>query len=583
MHGNHWIRRMLSTIAVLVLVVAVGGCESPFALPTSGEVHSFARSGKRTQRVFTSPHGPEDGAQPDSIVRGFLAALPAGPQSDGFAVAREFLTTMAANSWTPMRRVLVYDSDPTVERKAQTMSSGGQEKQSTQSLVTVSLNVVGQIDASGVYSASQSPGMQRLDFRLVQVDGQWRIYDLPPGIAILQSDFSMVFKQVTLYQPDGNGDSFIPDVRWFGWRQWRTEAVRQLLAEPPRWLSDVVSHPAGTGVSLASDAVSVVDAVPSVTLSSEVMGLSAAERAMLVRQLRLTLGDGNVDAKIEVTSDSGNDLSDADNGVAIGVESGSHGTYAVSSDAVIAIELPSLLRVGVLDHGNDVSDFVFASWGGAVARHDGTIECLDADATTCGQLFDGIDVDALAIGRDHEVWASTDDALEVWDKAKETGGRLEAPWLSGHKVLDMAVSPEGSRVVLAVQAGDDNEIVMAGVKRDKDGTPTGLSESVLTLAHGFGYGKTEKGQGIVFFDPTTLVVALADKNSGTTAARNMATSGPAMEQNAPDGLVALAGGRIGVTDGLFALDSLGVLRSMTGSLTTSWRLAASQVEDAYGR
>lgn len=580
------LRRAAASVLALVMLAGAGGCTSPFALPTSGEVHGLTKSGKRTQRVFTSPHGPEDGAQPDSIVRGFLAALPAGPQSDGFAVAREFLTDMTANSWNPSRRTIIYDSDPIVERKAQSMA-GAQTEASSQSLVTVSLNAIGQLDDKGVYTASMSSGMQQLDFRLVQVDGQWRIYDLPSGIAILQSDFDMVFKQVTLYQPDLRGASFIPDVRWFGWRNWRTEAVKQLLADPPQWLADIVGHPAGNAVSLSTGAVSVVDTMPSVTLSAEVMRLGTAERATLVRQLRLTLGEGKPDAPLEVLSASGNDLSDADNGVAIGIDTGTHGTYVVSSDAVIAIELPNLLRVGVLERGDDMTDFAFAPWGGAVARADGEVDCLTEDVSECGRLFTGTRTGTLAIGADHEIWASTTDALMVWNQSSETLRQLDATWLKGRQVIDMEIAPEGGRVVLAVRDGTDNEIMMAGVRRGSDGMPVALSESPVVIAHGSGYGETKDGtgQGFVFFDPTTLVVMITadDDGSVSSTARSMATSGPMGEQNSPEYLSALAGGRVGATNGLFALDTLGVLRSMTGSLTTSWRLAASQVEIAYGR
>lgn len=563
------------------VALPLAGCASPFALPTSGNVVGLPRDTRSTQRVFTSPHGPEQGAQPDSIVRGFLAALPAGPQSDGFAVAREFLTSQAAQSWNPSQRVLVYNADPAVERKADIMVDSGSTEQTT---VTVSLSVVGQLDAKGVYSASLTSSAQQIDFRLVQIDGQWRIYDLPSGIAILESDFQRVFKQVNLYQVSSDGLTFVPDVRWFGWRQWRTDAVRQLLADPPRWLSGAVRTMTDGSVSLADGSVSVVDSVPEVRLSSEVMRLDDADRSLLVRQIRLTLSDGDADAPLTVLESSGGDLSMADSAVTLKSEETPRGVYVLSSDVVIAVELPNLSRVGVLPDGSDVSDFVFAPWGGAVLRGNGTVECLAEDASSCGAILDGEQVDVLAAGVEQEVWAAGDGSVTVWNHAGATATKLDASWLEGRQVLDMAMSPEGRRMVFAIRDSSGDELVMASVERDEKGRPVALSQSVLALAHGERYGRqiTPEGHSMAFFDPTTMVVAMTDK-SGSNVVRRMASSGPQQEQNVPDSPMALASGRIGASNGVFALDSLGVLRSMTGSLTTSWRLAASQVEFAYGR
>lgn len=572
-----------ASVVTVCALFALSGCASPFSLPTSGDVKSLPKGMQRTQRVFTSPNGPEDGAQPDSIVRGFLAALPAGPQSDGFAVARQFLTQSTAASWNPYRQVLIYASDPVVERKAQVMTNG-QIGSSSQATVAVSITLVGQLDAHGVYSASLSSSAQQLEFRLVQVNGQWRIYDLPGGIAILESDFAMAFKQVTLYQVASNGATFVPDVRWFGWRQWRSDAIRQLLDSPPRWLSGAVRSLTDGSVSLAAEAISASDSVPDVKLSSEVMRLSESDRALLVRQIRLTLSDGDEDAPLIITEDSGSDLSSADEAVSLRMESTPRGTYALSSEAVISIELPNLLRVGVVPEGEDLIDFVFAPWGGAVIRGDGSVECLNDDASSCGVILDGAKADVLSTGAENEVWAARDGSIDVWNHADGSVETLDASWLVGRRVLDMVVAPEGDRLALAVQDSSGDELIMASIKRDDRNRPTGLSESVLALAYGGRYGMdvTRSGHSMVFFDPVTMVFAFLGTDE-TPSVRRMPVSGLQDEQNVPNDLSALASGMVGSSNGLFTLDSLGVVRSMTGSLTTSWRLAASQIEGVYGR
>ena len=85
-------RRVTRTIAAagaaIVCCVTMTACSSPFGLPISGSVQTLAPVEQQTQRVYTNPQGPADDAQPETIVKGFYDAMPAGVQSDGYRVAR---------------------------------------------------------------------------------------------------------------------------------------------------------------------------------------------------------------------------------------------------------------------------------------------------------------------------------------------------------------------------------------------------------------------------------------------------------------------------------------------------------------
>ena len=114
-------RRVTRTIAAagaaIVCCVTMTACSSPFGLPISGSVQTLAPVEQQTQRVYTNPQGPADDAQPETIVKGFYDAMPAGVQSDGYRVAREFLTGSASAGWNGDSSALVpppcqYDEYP---------------------------------------------------------------------------------------------------------------------------------------------------------------------------------------------------------------------------------------------------------------------------------------------------------------------------------------------------------------------------------------------------------------------------------------------------------------------------------------
>ena len=77
-------RKLIRTMAALVCaasVSAAGACSTPLGLPTRGDVTTLAPIERQDRRVYTVPDGPEADAQPESVVEGFFAAMPAGVSS----------------------------------------------------------------------------------------------------------------------------------------------------------------------------------------------------------------------------------------------------------------------------------------------------------------------------------------------------------------------------------------------------------------------------------------------------------------------------------------------------------------------
>ena len=79
--------------------------------------------------------------------------MPAGVQSDGYRVAREFLTGSASAGWNGDSSALVYSGTPDFRRRANTMSTPQGAESSL--IVEVQLQVVGSLDSHGVYTPIQ--------------------------------------------------------------------------------------------------------------------------------------------------------------------------------------------------------------------------------------------------------------------------------------------------------------------------------------------------------------------------------------------------------------------------------------------
>lgn len=340
-------RRVTRTIAAagaaIACCITMTACSSPFGLPISGSVQTLAPVEQQTQRVYTNPQGPADDAQPETIVKGFYDAMPAGVQSDGYRVAREFLTGSASAGWNGDSAALVYSGTPDFRRRANTISAPQGAESSL--IVEVELQVVGSLDSHGVYTPSNSTQTRRLPYTLMKKSGQWRISSLESGVVISTADFEQVFRQVSVYQVSTSGKQLIPDIRWLSWRNWRTQAVGEVLSDAPSWLEGVLRGAGLSTIKLAVDSVPVKNNVVEIHLNSGINALNEEERGLLVHRIRLTMGDGNAEYALKITGD-GVDYSDADANVKLTTEQPTAGVYTLTGGHIVSLASSSPLRVG---------------------------------------------------------------------------------------------------------------------------------------------------------------------------------------------------------------------------------------------
>lgn len=273
-------RRAATAVLALLMVVLTSSC---VGIPTSTEPVAVTElpDDNGNREVAVEVLAPRGGELPDEIVQGFLAASASNVRSR--PVARLYLTSDANDTWADDDSVTVIDDEPAA------LPDGA--------LVTLSGDILGTVDADGVYTSARQTLSQL--FSLVQVRGEWRISNPPAGVILRESDFRRAFVPDNLYFLDPTGTRVVPDLRWFlsGSPARANTLVEKLLQGPSEFLSPSVRSEF-TAVSLASNVLETRNVVVDLTGLGErspasLQGLSA-QLVWTLKQLsfsRLTLRD----------------------------------------------------------------------------------------------------------------------------------------------------------------------------------------------------------------------------------------------------------------------------------------------------
>ena len=565
--------RMLVTMLVVLfgcLLPVLSGCSNVLGLPKSGAVQVIKPAEQDVRRIFTNPSGPVKDAQPEAIVKGFFDALPAGVQSDGFKTARRFLTGAASNWWNSDAETTVYSGAPQIARKASFADSSAANDEIA---VSVRLQVQGMLDSHGVYLAVPEE-TETYDFTLSKVQGQWRIGKLPSGVMVGADDFKQAYRQVSLYQLGTSRKELIPDVRWLCWRDWRARAVEELLNGSAAWLRDAVVDTNTEQVTLRSNGVTVHDSTIRIRLSSVMNRMTDAERSVLVRQLRLSLGDGSKETSIDVVA-GGRNYSHADDGSSLDTRSTVDPIYTLSAGNIVSLKSSNAVRVAQTGI-DDADGFIFSSEGGAVLDHSGRVKRLGADGALRDTMFSGHKIRTICKGRGKEIWAVDESTEEI---AVDADGRTRALTIPGlddtQHVRAISVSPEGDRLAFSLESSKraKSGIGIIGIRRGSDGEVESLARSFLRISD-------QSGVSMMTFynDITFIYAAQYEQNDHTQIARRQLVPGPENNQSLPDaGAIAMATGEVNMYRRFAVLDRLGIVRTVDGSLGGTWSSADSQV------
>ena len=207
--------------------------------------------------------------------------------------------------------------------------------------------------------------------------------------------------------------------------------MQELLAGNAAWLEGAVSDTNTKRIVLQPDGVQMRDSVMEMSLSSAMERMTDAERGILVRQIRLSLGDGSAETEIKVMSGN-HDYSHADDSSSLDAQTPLNPMYTLSVGNIISLKSYSAIRVAQTDL-SDVRSFVFSEQGGAVLGRDGYVKRLAEDGSTHALMFSGRMMKTICKGNDSEIWGIDTSGSTSWSMMPARFSPLTFPASYQHK------------------------------------------------------------------------------------------------------------------------------------------------------
>jgi hypothetical protein len=455
----------IAAVAALLLAgaVALTGCVT---IPTGGGVGSQKISADQgaDNTTIRAANPPRKGAGAGEIVAGFVRA--GGSPQGSYNVAKQYLTTGYGTKWKPSAATVI--SDSTVAPFADDDGTG------TQSDYTVGLTVTGQIDATGVLT-SQAPTERPLRYHLVKQGGEWRI-DQAPDLTVLRTrDLGIVARDYELYFFDPSYEYLVPDRRWFvdqGGTYVQGRIVGALLAGPSPYLASPVTVSAFPAGAQPGDTPAIEGGTVTVDLSSNVLDAGPTQQSRMLAQLTASLRSTTVTAVtmtangvgVPATEPASAETNPAAFYEAVGSDGKLFGAVSGSTVAPLALgnAIQSLSPTAVSFGGDRTSAAVLGA-GGVSLVTSSARPVVDPRAGLLAPTLD----------RNGWVWSTTADpgSLIV---VRGDGRPRSIPLPTSGQVASIAISRDGTRLLVALAADAGARLLVFGVQRDKDGAPVGL-------------------------------------------------------------------------------------------------------------
>jgi hypothetical protein len=478
-------RRRSLAVALLAATLPLMSCST---VPTSSPTIQIPQAPARpAETAGIEPLPPAPGGSAEEVVRTFIDA--SASTVTGHPVARLHLAPEEAETWDDASGISVIGSDYATV----TTDSG---------TVSITANLVGTVDPRGVFTVA-GQGVFTREFRLQQVDGEWRISDPPDGLIMLEPDFARLYDELQAYFLDPTTSRVVPDPRYLltGESQ-PTALVERLLAGPSAALAAGVSNPLG-GVQLRRS-VTVEDGTATVELTgmpadSPLLDQVCPQLVWTLQQLGRRISDVVVVVDGEpVTPEriperqTVEDWASFDpdavpvDGVGHYLEAGAlrtamegrpapgpagEGVYGLTSAAVSADPRSGRLSflAGVRPEGSGVALLA--------GPYDGPLTPVLSAATLSAPTVPGTRA---------EVWVVQDGATVVRVPAGVPPQPVTAPTLAGLGRTDvLQLSPDGVRAAVVVDGPEGRRLYVGTVVRSpEDGTVVlrDLREAAPTLA-----------------------------------------------------------------------------------------------------
>jgi len=470
-------RRLLrSLIAGICVAITLAACAS---IPQSGKVGESDQLADVDQDVaYTfNPAGPAQDATPTSIINGFILAA-TGIQGD-FSTAREFLTDSAANDWDPHAQTTIYTGKPIVD------STNDND-------YNVELSSVGSLDNSGVLELADDGETKEFEFSLVQVDGQWRIDEVPDGISLDSAQFRALFNTQTLYFYDPSYSYAVPDVRWLLNTSDQTVAiVNALLDGPADYLDGAVVSAFSSDADLLGNTIPVSASTAQVDFTDETFqDTSELTRHRMQQQLELTLERYPGIADVTMTEERSvleldeppQDFVSVDSTVTtgntqVGIDPDSDQLVAYEANSMSPLSgFPNVSNLEPLDPTMNRK-----RTAAAFVNADRDTLYVANDSPQTYEIATGTELIAPSIDVHDWVYTATDGNTIIAAKTARTGQVTEInhPWADQDvEITALRISPEGTRAAVVVTPQDGPaQLYLAGIIRDEDGQPQALGNT----------------------------------------------------------------------------------------------------------
>ncbi|MGB5952321.1 MAG: LpqB family beta-propeller domain-containing protein [Ornithinimicrobium sp.] len=487
-----FIRRRSWPLAVLIATLSLlVGCAG---LPTDDS----PRAGQPVlsqprQEIQVRPEGPSQGATPEQIVRGFLLANISF--ADSHEVARAYLTDSLASSWVPTDNVVIHTGEPE-------LSSLGE------GVIRAQVPVQGLLDDGGQLTEVPTSDVRSEDFVLTQIDDQWRITEFPDGFGLWLSvsAFEAQYRSASVNYLSTIEDAFIPDERWFSRDDGLPTALaRALLVPVPEYLEGVVRTATGEGTNLVAGAVPLDPATGTATVNlqgpglteepdqvrdlyasfTSTLGQAAGVRAVQIQVNGQPLAVPGIAGPVQSVEDLG--FTSTRNGPGYAVLRIAEALTAVNPDDFALRNLPTDEQeaLGLPDVSSEWFDLEMnvAATEFAAVNADRDIMWRSSRETEVLRTDIGSDLSSPAFDGFDSLWVAGRSATgpRVWtidtrDGPSGLAAALTIEWLEPQMSLDaLAIAPDGHRIALVISEGEDQRLALAGVLRDEDGRPIGVT------------------------------------------------------------------------------------------------------------
>lgn len=531
-------RKLFAICSIVILT----GCA---ALPVSGPVRigPDLAPASDVNTFYYSPAPPVDGASATEILSGFISAGTA-PQND-YSIAREFLGESIRASWNPSQELLIQRSTPEI-----ILTENG--------TAFIEIEVTARVDANGRYESLPSGSTRTLEYSFTEEAGQIRILSAPDVTIVIRPVFDVVFRSYSVYFLDQSKSTLVPELRWFPANPATgTKLVNALLAGPSDWLKPAVVSAIPTGTVLSLDAVTVQQEVALVDLSARALVASLSDRILMKAQLDATLSQLPTITRVAVSIErSAQDIPEPLPGISV---ASSGALIALGQQGLEALSGPNqdAISTGLsFFESREVSELAASTSASRLAAGT-SAGVLETGLANPGARIELVDqrTSLVALGYDQfqYLWAVSSSQITVNSEP------IRASWLNGQSISAFELSPEGSRVAVIVDRGEQNEVLISAVIRNQTGVPVELA-APITVATDIANPTL-----VTWFDGTT--VAILNSQPSVSNVVLLAIGGVTrVIQGMSDAksLVALGDG-----SGLYLLKNTGELFILRGSFWSS--------------